>query len=368
MAIDSLKPLELWVRRVFLQGLKAFGALRKKANVAADVAQFGRSPSILLLRQDRLGDVIMSTFILRALRKKYPDSRIGILLGKNNAGVEPLLPFGCEVFLYSKNLRSDWKTIGRLRRAAFDIAVDMTDKASVTSSMLIAAIGAKLNIGVEKENAVVYDITVPRFSQERVHITRRVAELLRPFGIDPETVDRSPILKIESRKVAGRIGFNVSSRSEDRSAPPAACAEIARGVLGQGFQEVVVFAAPNDRMRGETVVTMGNDSRIYLAEKTASFSEFAEQIASCEYLITVDTSVIQVAAAAKIPMLLLFKPMPGEHPWTPVGVSFEIYTQHPRLESLEPEPVLALFSKLVDRNSNVDEISDAVIELSRNVN
>jgi ADP-heptose:LPS heptosyltransferase len=222
---------------------------------------------------------------------------------------------------------------------------------------LLTAIGAKINIGVEKENAVVYDITVPRFNQERVHITRRVAELLRPFGIDPELVDCSPVLNIESEKISGRVGFNVSSRTEDRSAPPEACAEIALGILDRGLHasspmlEVLVFAAPNDRARGETVVTLANDPRISLAKKTASFGEFAKQIASCEYLITVDTSVIQIAASAKIPMLLLFKPMPGEHPWTPVGVPFEIYTQYPKLASLESQPVLDLFSKLVTQHS-----------------
>jgi ADP-heptose:LPS heptosyltransferase len=348
MAIDSLKPIELWVRRAFLRMLKVFGAKRRSipGHVIAD---FGPSPSLLLLRQDRLGDVIMSTFILRAIRTKYPYSRIGILLGKNNAGVTPLLPYHCEVFLYSKNLLADFQTLARLRREKFDIAIDMTDKASVTSSILLTAIGAKLNIGVEKENAVVYDITVPQLSQEHVHITRRVAELLQPFGIDPASVDCSPVLNIKATRITGRVGFNVSSRTEDRCAPPGASAAIACEMLTLGFHEVLIFTAPNDRARGEAVVTLAKDSRIHLAEKASSFSTFAEQIASCEYLITVDTSVIQIAASVGIPMVLLFKPMPGEHPWTPIGVPFEIHTQFPELSALEPQPVLALFKRLIVR-------------------
>ena len=53
--------------------------------------------SILLLRQDRLGDVIMSTFLIRALRERFPDVRICLLLGKNNIAIRPLLPFDVPV-------------------------------------------------------------------------------------------------------------------------------------------------------------------------------------------------------------------------------------------------------------------------------
>ncbi len=345
MAIASLKPIELFFRRMFLRGLGRMGRVRPIDPTFA----IPESPSILLLRQDRLGDMLMSTFFLAALRERFPKSRIAILLGKNNTGVIPLLPFPCETFVYRKRLIPDLKMLRTVRREKFDVALDLTDKASVTSSILLTQIRAKVSIGVEKENSVVYDITVPRPSQTEVHITERVAELLRPFGIDPKTVDKRPRLKLSVIRQVGRIGLNVSSRTEDRSLPPGASAEIARGVLELGFPEVLVFAAPHDRARGEETRRLASDSRVHFAPESVSFAAFAEQIASCEYLITADTSVIQVAAAAGIPMVLLFRPMSDEHPWTPVGVPFEFYTQYPALSALEPQPVLLLFSRLLER-------------------
>ncbi len=291
----------------------------------------------------------MSTFFLVALREKYPNSRIAILLGKNNEQVIPLLPFPCECFIYRKKIFEDIATINLVRHSHFDVAIDMTDKASVTSSILLSVIGAKIRVGIEKENSVVYDITVPRPSQTEVHITERVAELLSPFGIDPAMVDRRPRLNLSVKRHNGRIGLNVSSRTADRSAPTLSSAQIAKGTLDLGFSEVLVFSAPHDRQRGEETVRLSNDPRVILAQSKPTFAEFAEQIASCEYLITVDTSVIQVAAAAGIPMVLMFKPMFDEHPWTPIGVPFEIHTQYPTLEALEPQPVLDLFKKLIAR-------------------
>jgi ADP-heptose:LPS heptosyltransferase len=349
MAIASLKPIELFFRRAFLWSLGHIG--RRKQDSSDTEISILESPSILILRQDRLGDVLMSTFFLAALHARYPASRIAILLGKNNKEVIPLLPFRCEKFLYSKNLFADFKMLRKIRREKFDVAIDLTDKASVTSSILISQIGAKISIGIQKENSVVYDITVPRPSQMDVHITDRVAELLRPFGIDPVEVDRRPQLNLPAKRQMGRIGLNVSSRTADRSAPSLASAEIARGIIELGFSEVIVFAAPHDRLRGEETVQLANDKRIGLAQSKPTFVEFAEQIASCEYLITVDTSVIQIASAASIPMVLMFKPMNDEHPWTPVGVPFEIYTQYPSLAALEPQPVLTLFIHLLGRTT-----------------
>ncbi len=344
MAIASLKPIELFVRRTFLWGLG-----RKRPNALDVEFKIPDSPSILILRQDRLGDVLMSTFFLAALREHYPKSHIAILLGKNNEAVIPLLPFSCETFVYQKKILRDLKMLRQIRSEHFDVAIDMTDKASVTSSILLSKIGAKLNVGIEKENSVVYDITVPRPSQMDIHITERVAELLRPFGIDPKVVDKRPRLNLTIKRQMGRIGLNVSSRTPDRSAPASGSAEIARGVLNLGFPEVLVFTAPHDRLRGEETVQFANDKRVHLAESKQTFVEFAEQIATCEYLITVDTSVIQIAAAARIPMVLMFRPMNDEHPWTPVGVPFELYTQYPSLDALEPQPVLNLFKKLIGR-------------------
>ncbi len=244
MAVKFLKPFELAFRRAFLNGLRLIGAIsrsRGKKRSGDLLSDLGPSPSILLLRQDRLGDVIMSTFLMTALRKQFPNSKIAILLGKNNAQIRPLLPIECEAFVYRKNMIEDWRTMSRIRSRKFDLAIDLTDNASVTSSILLALAGARITLGVEKENSVVYDVTVPKFSRESVHITERVAELLRPLGIDPTLVDKSPRLKLSATRRKKRMGLNVSSRTPERCAPAKASAEIARQVLAIGFDEVLVF-------------------------------------------------------------------------------------------------------------------------------
>ncbi len=319
------------------------------------------APSILLLRQDRLGDLLMSSFFLIALRNKFPDARFSLVVGKNNAGAFPLLPVPCDKFLYSKNPMRDLLMLWKIRKRKFDLAIDLTDKASVTSSAIMALSGATIRLGVAKENSAVYTVTVPQFSQYSRHVTERVAELLRPLGIDPSTVDKRPVLSIQSRKVPGRVGINVSARTADRSAPPEAMARIAQGVLERGFKEIIVFSAPNDRNRGSKTVQLASDLRVREADRTSRFVEFAEQVASCEYLITVDTSITQIAAAVGIPLVLLLRSEIDQFPWIPIGIPYELYRQAPDLEALEPQPVLALFHRLMERTSTSEAVSEKTV-------
>lgn len=356
MHLRALKPVELAMRRAFLQLLRfaaVFAKRRAMGKTAQEiVASLGDRPSILLLRQDRLGDVLMSTFMIEALRARYPEARIAILLGKNNKGAAPLLPGHCDVFVYSKNLSKDARTFRAIRRQRFDIAIDMMDNPSVTSSILLAAAGARVTVGVQKENAISYDITVPRLSNTEYHVSDRIAELLRPFGIEPHTVQKQPKLNLHASKAQGRVGLNVSGRVPERSLPPEPSARIAEGLIDYGMDEVVIFCAPHDRWRGEAVAESARDSRIRLASHTSSFKEFAEHVATCEYILTVDTSIIQIAAAANIPVLLLFNAgAEGAYPWYPIGVPYEIHEQFPNLGSLEPEPVLALFKQLIAKHT-----------------
>ena len=366
MANPFLKSIELGIRRMTLRTIGLFDRSRQARTsdeARRQIADLGDSPSILLLRQDRLGDVVMSTPIFVALRDRYPKSTIHVVLGKNNAEAAPLLPIDCEVSVYQKRLFQDLAMIRRLRRKQIDIAIDLTDNASVTSSFLLAGISAKVSVGFEKENGAVYDVTIPRKDRASVHISTRIAQLLGPFGIEPETVDLRPRLRLTSTRQPGRIGLNVSSRTEERCAPPAAAAEIANGLLELGYKEVLIFAAPKDIDRGKETVRLSNDPRVCLVTDAPSFREFGERIASCEYFVTVDTSAIQLAAAACVPMVLMFRPMPGEHPWTPAGVPFEIHTQYPSLAALESKPVLDLFQKLVARTTQETKLHEQRIEL-----
>jgi ADP-heptose:LPS heptosyltransferase len=225
------------------------------------------------------------------------------------------------------------------------------DNPSATSSMLMAAIAPQFSVGIEKDNSSSYNVRVPLIDRSQFHIARRIAELLRPFGIDPNAISLQPVLKpTTALKVAGRVGFNLSAGVYDRYVPKEKNIELVKGILGYSdVHEVVVFTHPNDRSLGESIIHESGDERVRLAPITKTFKEFAGEIATCEILVTPDTSAVHVASAYSVPVITMLLPQPVLHYWTPIGVDFEMIVHGPTLETIPTTEVLTAFARLHER-------------------
>ncbi|HEY6171254.1 MAG TPA: glycosyltransferase family 9 protein, partial [Candidatus Kapabacteria bacterium] len=279
-----LKRGELALRRSFIS------LLSKRSTQATIISllPLPQRPKILFLRQDRLGDAIISTPLLVAIKEKYPDAEIMMLLGENNKGISPLLPIKCETFIYKKELLADLSLLRALRKKKIDVLIDLQDNASATSSILIAAIGARYSVGIEKENASSYNVLVTRLDQSKYHIARRIAELLTPFGINPNALSLRPILKdIAFKEVEDRVGMVFSAGAADRYIPTSKSAEITRAVIETGLaSEIVIFFHPKDEIYVREIVEIVNDPRVKPSPMTSSFEDYASLLRSCSIVIT----------------------------------------------------------------------------------
>ena len=84
MAIAALKPLELRLRRLLLSGN---GPFTGQLIASPSGAPPGETPSILFVRAERLGDVLVSVPVLRGVRRRYPRARLDLLVSSSNYGV-----------------------------------------------------------------------------------------------------------------------------------------------------------------------------------------------------------------------------------------------------------------------------------------
>jgi ADP-heptose:LPS heptosyltransferase len=339
-----LKRGELALRRTFIS------LLSKRSTQATTIRplHLPLKPKILLLRQDRLGDAIISTPLLVALQEKYPDAKMMMLLGENNKGIAPLLPINCEIFIYKKKILSDIRLLRSLRKKHIDVLIDLQDNASATSSILTAGIGARYSIGIDKENASSYNVLVPRINQSEYHITRRIAELLTPFGIDPDILPLRPVLKdIPFNKVEGRVGIVFSAGAIDRYIPISKNVEIAKAIIEtDGTKEIVFFSHPKDELYLQEIISIVNDSRIKPAATTNSFIDYASLLRSCSIVITPDTSAVHLCSAYGIPVLMIARTFPPSlHYWTPIGVEYRMISKD-NLSEVDVNEVVLCYKEL----------------------
>jgi ADP-heptose:LPS heptosyltransferase len=348
-----IKRSELAARR----GIIAIMNRRKQQHVTSFPLSLPEAPTILFLRQDRYGDAIISTPILTEIARKYPQAKLMMLLGENNKDIASLLAVTCETFIYKKKLLEDIRMLRALRDRKIDVLVDMTDNASATSTIVAAMVSARFSVGIEKENAESYNVLVKRLDRGKYHVSRRIAELLRPFGIDPETVSLRPVLRTpDIRKVPGRVALNISSREPSRYLPIEVNARIAE-LLSQEAEctEVMVFGQPSHAADLGKIVALAANEKVKAPPPMKSFAEFVSTIGTCEYIVSPDTAAVHIGSAFSTPMVVYYNISPPTlHYWTPIDVPYEMIVKE-SLQTLTAEEVLEAFGKLMAKVNKHEE-------------
>ena len=106
---------------------------------------------ILLIRFGSIGDVVLTTPAIRAVRRAFPDGYIAMLVGHRSADVISANPHLDEVIVFRREVKIFSETrraAAMLREQDFDISVDMQRK--FRSSLLAYRSGAKLRIGYHR--------------------------------------------------------------------------------------------------------------------------------------------------------------------------------------------------------------------------
>lgn len=310
-------------------------------------------PKILLLRQDKIGDALISVPVLRALRKRFPEAQIDILLGQANYSIRhALVAYINDALKYEKRPAAIFPLLRELRRRRYDVVVDLMDNASATSTAIVRFCGARFAVGVKKSNAAVYSHIVPLLDTGHVHIVERIAQLLLPFGINPSTVpldleytisdnERNKAIEILSAKSEQfLIGLNISSSSDNRMWNAEQWIALAR-ILRAKFPaaRLIGFSAPAHR---EILLQIAADTTVQPAPSASSFHNFAALLSVCNGIVTPDTSVVHLAAAWKTPCAVMFvHANPNALPWTPYHSPHRSFYAERDIKTITPEEVAA---------------------------
>lgn|GEM_PF-1474465 len=133
----------------------------------------------------RLGDVIVATPFLRALRRRFPRARVRLIVGSRAAEVLPMLPF-IDEGLFLGRAADVGAHLSLARALAFggacDLLVDLNSAYSSTSTFLTRAARARLRLSFEKgKGPAVFNRTIPA-PDEREHVSERFARLTEAIG------------------------------------------------------------------------------------------------------------------------------------------------------------------------------------------
>jgi lipopolysaccharide heptosyltransferase II len=272
---------------------------------------------ILYINLAFLGDIILSTPTLRALRHKFPAAAIHMLV---TPWAEPAAagnPYIDRIHRYDKrgrhrNLKNLWELVKNLRKEKYDLVI--CANFAVRGAMLAKVLGVRYRIGYDAQHAGIFlTHAVPAERTAIKHETENQLAVLKPLEI--ECSDFSLSFKHNPLDVENmHKKFNFDSKKRRIAVCPYGRHPLNSWTL-EGYVEIVkrlslvadcyLFGGKAEKERLEEINTKAGMPAQVLAG-VLTIGELAAFLAECDLLITVDTGPMHLGGAVGIPILALF--------------------------------------------------------------
>lgn len=293
---------------------------------------------ILVIRLDRLGDVVLSTPVFEELRRKFPHAVITAMVRPPCRDVVAGHPAVDEVIVYDKEgaHHRPWATINfarGLRRHEFDTALVLHP--SNRSHWIPWFARIPVRIGYDRKNAWLLTHRLPHRKQEGLkHEAAYTLDLLRPFGIEsrpprptvsvtPQADERIAALLAEAGVGPGErlVAVHPSASCVSKRWMPERFAQVADRLSSEQGVRVCLIAGPSEAAHAEAVACAMRQPAVNFAGRL-SVGEMAALLRRCRLLVSNDSGPVHVAAAVGTPVVDIFgRNQRGLSParWGPLG-------------------------------------------------
>lgn len=304
---------------------------------------------ILVVRLRSIGDTVLTTPSLFALRRFLPEARIDILLEDWVAPVLNGFDAVDNVLTVSrKGNKSRIETARQIRQNRYDVAFNL--HGGTTSTFFVRASGAKHRVGFAyyRYNFLYNHLApLPRvfWKTEQIHSAEQQLSLLGFVGVPVEdkpksylTVDGKARAAIEDK--LGKSGIQ-SSKSKIALFHPAAAfdtkqwetkkfARVAEFLYEKGFSIIAVAT----RKEREVLEILKNDSIVpVMTFDDLSLPEITALAEKASLFIGNDSGIAHIAAAVQTPVVVIFGSSNIDHwrPWTgaPSEIVYEKFSCQP---------------------------------------
>jgi heptosyltransferase-1 len=296
--------------------------------------------NILIIRISAIGDVIMASALIPALREAYPEARINWLVDEAIGGLLTGNPRLHRVIVWPRRhwrelLRKgrylEWcgelkRLLTALRKEHFDLVLDTQGLLKSGIWAFLSGGGTRIGLGSREGSQWLMHKVIDR-KTEHLLVGSEYLKLMRSLGFEPAHFDMdiavsgqvgkecAALLKLAGVDKPFAVICPFTTRPQkhwfdDRWVELSTRLADARGL------QVVMLGGPADGKAAQAVAA-GNAALVSLVGRT-SLGQCAAIIASAELLIGVDTGLTHLGIAMKTPTLALFGPT---RPYLDIGTA-----------------------------------------------
>lgn len=283
---------------------------------------------ILVMKLSAVGDVVLVTPSLRALRARFPKAHLTVLVGRESRELLHRCPYLDELVVFDRS--RDGSPLGLLRLAArlrasqVDLVVDFQN--SRISHWLGKLCGAPLRYGYAGRRwsgCLTHQAVHPPGPLPPVEHQFHLLELLGIKAPDPR-LELWPG-PLDEQRVDGLLGgawiaqnqplvaVHPGGRWPSKRWPPPRYAELIDRLAAKARARVVLTGSAQERPLCEAIYRAANVKPILAAGRT-SLNELAVLLGRCRAFVGGDTAALHMACAMQVPSVALFGPTdPARH-------------------------------------------------------
>ncbi len=296
---------------------------------------------LLVMRPDNIGDVIMASPALRALKENLPDLHLTLLASPAGSQAADLLPWVDDVLTWRVlwqdlgrlpfDPEREWSLVERLRDGRFDAAIILTSFSQTPhpAGLVCHLAGIPLRAGESKEAGQgELTFTLPS-APDALHQAERNLRLVESLGF--AVGDRHLALSIpaDAARSAARLlaGAGLEPAApfllltpwtscQARTYPPARFGLAARLLADRLDWRVVVVGREGDGEQAAEVLEPLGSRAVSLVGAT-DVPELAALVAGSRLVLANNTSVLHMADALNRPMVITYSGTDLETQWSP---------------------------------------------------
>lgn len=267
---------------------------------------------ILIIRLAPLGETVLTTPVIRALRQHFREAHIAYMVAPTREDLVSANPHLNEVLTYQASVP---KLIYQMARRKFQMVVILQPTFRLVLHTFLARIPFRVGFETNAGGKKLLSLAVPNNTSQ--HETQRYLDVVRALGV--EVVDDEPEVFVDGAGIAWINNFLGNQKINDSKTiiglNPGAATAYRRwhaanfAVLGDRLHEaydahIVITTGPREGELANQVAVQMSHSPVIVNQATPM--QLAALLQRCNLYISNDTGPMHLSTAVKTPTIALF--------------------------------------------------------------
>jgi heptosyltransferase-2 len=259
----------------------------------------------LIIRFSSIGDIVLTTPVIRCLKSQLVSAEVHVVTKKNFAPIFAANPYVDKMHYLQEDLS---QTIEELKNEDYDYVIDLHH--NIRTLKLKRALGKKVfsfnKLNIEKWIYVSFKLNV----MPKVHIVDRYMKTVEQFGVRNDGAGLNYFIPehehvkeddIPTSHLAGYIGLVIGGAHGTKKYPLQKLQQLCKEI----HHPIIILGGKEDQEVGDELCKI-DPYKIYNACGKFSLNESADLVRRSKLVITNDTGLMHIAAAFKRPIISLW--------------------------------------------------------------